>query len=190
MYKLKKEQIEFYRRWQTKVDIMTTDSLESYIDKYTLQYVVYSSLCDGVFATLKQRGKGILSADRNSVLFAIDIVSFLEPKTILHWLAEHGCNDDIDTIRLLLHERSFNFSSDKNGNPQPNVDSRIAMNMTSADVMKKAVALMEMLYYVRYGLLQERNDIQSYKQLVLKPAISILNSMNALIFQVLSEKDQ
>lgn len=189
MHNLKKEQIEFYHRWQTKVDVMITDTLESYIDKYVLQYLVYSSLCDGVFAKLKQRGKGILSADRNSVLFAIDIVGFLEPKTILHWLAEQGCNDDIDTIKLLLHERPFNFSSDKNGNPQPNVDSRIAKNMTAADPTKKAVALMEILYHVRYGLLQERKDAQSYKQLVLKPAITILNSINSLIFQILSEKD-
>lgn len=94
---------------------------------------------------------------------------------------------DIAALHRVISKRIFNIKLDPQGNPQPQTDGQLAIDLLSTNQKVKSLALFQVLYYVRCNIVHGREGLQPYQVILLQPVINILSTINRQLYTSLRD---
>lgn len=166
---------ELIDNWEIKSAQIKTDNLDGLYNKFTTLFTIYNRLYNESFSILKNENqlnkKNYSDYEKATVL----VVEFLTAQILADkFIASNQA--DLDGINNLLANKVFNINLDY-GNPRPDKDNQLMINLKSVDVNTKTQAVLSLVYNVRNNLIHGYKDFQEYQRLIVEPTISILESL-------------
>ncbi|MDO6802952.1 hypothetical protein Q4595_10870 [Wenyingzhuangia sp. 1_MG-2023] len=176
----------FINNWETKLSEISGDDLASTYDKFNTLYTISNRLQREVF--VKLQNKGVLTKARYSDYEKATslIIEYLESQTIIDRLLMENNTTDIEQISDLIRNKVFNINL-ADGVPQEEKDEQLAENLINVDNGIKSKAVLSVIYNVRCNMVHGHKDFENYQSLLVVPLSNILNTINNLLKEKLSE---
>jgi len=161
---------EFYENWIIKANEYSENVLRDIFDKYLTLFVIYN--CEYNLIASETMKKGIF--DRYAATESI--VKFLGADYFLYKMKEKGLNIEIERIIELMETNSFNIKLNRGMSFRAN-DLTIIEKLRSDNEKVKAIAILEVIYFVRCNLIHGHKQYAEYQQELLLPLVRILNEL-------------
>lgn len=175
---------ELIDNWEIKLAQINTDNLDGLYNKFTTLFTIYNRLYNESFSVLKANNKLHKNRYSDFEKATVLVVEFLTAQSIVDRLTE-GNQADLDGVNNLLANKVFNINLE-DGNPRPDMDNQLMINLKNVDVNIKAQAVLSLVYNVRNNLIHGYKDFQEYQRLIVEPTINFLESL----IQLFKEKIQ
>ena len=177
--------VEHYNNWNTKVNGITGDDLGSIFDRYMTLFVIYNNLYNEVPAALIVKGIPVPNQIYDIKKATEYVVKFLGASEILNNLHDNNCDADVQTIIDIIHNEEFHIKLN-HGQHHRNEDLKILKNLRSANDANKAVALLQVCYYVRCNMFHGSKDFHDRQRRLLMPLTNIMRATIVQLFNALS----
>ena len=161
---------EFYENWINKANGYSENVLRDIFDKYLTLFVVYN--CE--YNSIASETNRYRISDRFAATESI--VKYLGADYILDKMKEKGLNIEIGRIIELMETNRFNINL-KRGIIYRANDLTIIEKLRSDNENLKAIAILEVIYYVRCNLIHGHKQYEEYQQELLLPLTRILNEL-------------
>lgn len=169
---------EYLNNWNKKIDLIVGDDLEHVFEKFNSLYKIYGRLCND--ATLKLITKGLLNKGGGDHKTAtVNVIHYMTAEVIIDGFRVN--NNEQDIVALINVMPHFKIKFTPNGQHEPQVDIQLIQDLQSENSGVKALAILQVIYFVRCNYEHSRKDFQEYQRLLLKPLINLLGSLNNLL---------
>lgn len=166
---------ELIDNWEVKSAQIDTETLDGLYNKFTTLFTIYNRLYNESFTILKTENRLHKNRYSDFEKATILVVEFLTDKSIANKFIENN-KADLDGVNNLLANKVFNINLE-DGNPRPDMDNQLMINLKSDDISVKSQAALSLVYNVRNNLIHGYKDFQEYQRLIVEPTINLLESM-------------
>jgi hypothetical protein len=174
---------ELIDNWEIKSAQIKTETLDGLYNKFITLFTIYNRLYNESYSILKADNKLHKIRYSDFEKATVLVVEFLTAQSIVDKFTETN-QADLDGVNNLLVNKVFNINLE-DGNPKPDMDNKLMINLKSVDVNIKAQAVLSLVYNVRNNLIHGYKDFQEYQRLIVEPTINILESLIFLYKQKL-----
>jgi hypothetical protein len=175
--------IEFLTNWNKKLELITGDGLEDVYEKFSTLYKIYGRLCNDATSELTQKGiigKGD-NGDQKSA--TENVVKYLSADVIIQGFHNNNIEGDIEALINVMPHFHIKFTNQK---WDPLVDNRLLNDLRSTNNTVKALAILQMVYFVRCNYEHSRKDFQEYQRILVEPINNLIATLNSLLTTGLS----
>jgi hypothetical protein len=177
--------IDFYDNWTEKANLIVGDSLSDVYDMYTTRFIIFNNLYNQIPQELAARGI-VLPAKIYDNKAATDyVVEYLGAGNILTELTNKNNNNDINSLTNIIDQEIF-YIKLKHGQRQRAEDLKILSNLRSQNHVHKAIAILQVAYYVRCNMFHGHKQFIEYQRLLIEPLINIITTINLQLFSALN----
>jgi hypothetical protein len=176
---------EFYANWTGKANNIVGNDLASVYDKYVTLFVIYNNLYNQIPDKLVSNGIAIPNKIYDNKAATEIVVQFLGATALLDELAANNLGADIDAIINLIEEEVFHIKI-YHGQYNRNEDLKILADLRSTNPLKKAIAILKVIYHVRCNIFHGSKDFQEYQRLIVEPLTRILLIINPFLYNRLN----
>jgi hypothetical protein len=176
---------EHYNNWNIKVNGIVGDDLGSVFDRYITLFVIYNNLYNEVPAALIARGIPLPNQLYDNKKATEYVVNFLGAPEILNNLQANGCNGEIQAVIELIDHEEFHIKLNY-GEHQRNEDLKILRNLRSTNEVNKAVAVLQVCYYVRCNMFHGSKDFHENQRRLVTPLTNIIRPVVVQLFNALT----
>jgi hypothetical protein len=182
---LSRNLVYFYNNWTIKAQAMETDSLSNIYDKYITLFIIYNNLYNAIPTELISQGIPVPSGLNDNKSATKLVADFLTPELILSNLSRNNNDTDITALIQLINDESF-YIKLYYGQRQRNEDLKILANLRSDKPSSKAIAVLQVVYYIRCNIFHGHKDFLEYQRQLIQPLINILTTLNTQLFTALN----
>jgi hypothetical protein len=175
---------EYLDNWNKKVDLIIGDDLRHVFERFNSLYKIYGRLCNE--AILELINNGLLThggGDQRNV--TNNVIHYITANAIIDGFRINNNEQDIRALISVMPHFKIKFTP--NGQHESNVDIQLIQDLQSESSVVKAVAILQIIYFVRCNYEHSRKDFQEYQRLLLEPLINLLRSLNNLLFSKLKK---
>ncbi len=166
---------ELIENWEIKSAQINTENLDGLYNKFTTLFTIYNRLYNETFSILKRENKLTKSNYPDHEKATLLIIEFLGAQNIVDKFNENN-QADLDGVINLLTNKVFNINLE-DGNPRPDMDNQLLINLKNTDVNIKSRAILFLIYNVRNNVIHGYKDFQEYQRLIVEPLINLLESL-------------
>lgn len=172
---------ELIDNWEIKLAQINAETLDGLYNKFTTVFTIYNRLYNETYSILKNQNKLSKKNYQDYEKATVLVIDFLGAQSIMDEFNQHN-QEDLAGINNLLANEVFNINLDY-GQPRPDLDNQLKLNLQSADVEIKSKAILSLIYNVRNNLIHGYKDFQEYQRLIVEPIIDLLTSLIQLFKQ-------
>lgn len=170
---------DFYLNWTAKAEQIPEEKLSDVYDKFITLFIAFNNLYNQIPNALISNGISVPNRIPDNESASIYVVNFLGAQTFLDNLTENQ-NDLTSIIESIRNERFYIRLY--YGQRQRNEDLRILTNLESTNNRNKAIAILNVIYYVRCNMFHGHKDFVEYQRELVAPLIRILKKINLQLF--------
>lgn len=173
--------VDFYNNWTAKQQAIVGLDLSHVYDKYMTSFVIYNNLYNQIPAKLIANGVVMPNRIFDNKAATEYVVQFLGANDILSEITNNNLDNAITTVIDLIDNEVFYIKIGYNGR-QRNEDLKILADLRSNNSTRKAVAVLQVVYYVRCNMFHGHKDFQEYQRTLIEPLTRILTVLNPMLF--------
>jgi hypothetical protein len=179
---------EYIRTWGKRLSQIKGENLHNLFERFGAFYILYNRLYNESFRALKS--KKMLTKSRYSDFEKATtlVVVYYNGNDIVLSLTNNNNIKDIETISQLLLNEVFHINL-ADGVPQREIDIQLMNNLNSDNNEIKSQAILSAIYNVRSNMQHGEKHFNQYQQLLLRPLISILQTMVNLQIEKLNSEE-
>jgi hypothetical protein len=164
---------DFYTNWTGKANRIVGDNLSNVYDKYMTLFVIYNNLYNQIPDKLISNGIAVPNKIFDNKAATQMVVQFLGANAVLSELVADNLMADVDSIISLIEQETFHIKIN-HGQYDRNEDLKILWELRSTNEQKKTIAILKVVYHVRWNIFHGNKDFQEYQRLIVEPLTRIL----------------
>lgn len=176
---------DFYYNWTAKAEGITNNDLSSIYDKYMTLFVIFNNLYNQIPDKLITLGINVPNKIYDNKVATKMVIKFLSADDFLNEISNNNLTENVNSIIQLIQNETFHIKLN-HGQYDRNEDLKILSELQSSNNVKKAIAILKVLYYVRCNIFHGSKDFQEYQRILVEPLIEILEKLNPLIYNRLN----
>lgn len=173
---LSSELERFIDNWLFKAEQYSNTSVEECYDKFFTLFVVFNRLYAEATFELARRGEAEINQNRSlpdkdgATKYTLKMIGVSNFQALYDTHLSISVNE---IAQLIAEERFYILLSKPNGNPQPNRDRQLLMELQSSG-KKRSLAILKLIYAIRCNLFHGHKGFEPVQVELLRPTITIL----------------
>ena len=176
---------DFYNNWTAKATGIVNDDLSSVYDRYMTLFVIFNNLYNQIPDKLISLGIAVPNKIYDNKAATNLVIQFLGANDFINELIFNNLEEDINSIIQLMEQEVFHIKLN-HGQYDRNEDLKILTELKSSINIKKAIAILKVVYYVRCNIFHGSKDFQEYQRILVEPLTRILQTLNPILFNRLN----
>jgi hypothetical protein len=164
---------EHYNSWNIKVNNIAGNKLNDVFDKYMTLFVIFNNLYNEIPAALVAIGIVVSKQLYDNKKATEYVVKYLGANELLNNLQVNKCDPDIHIIIDIIQNEEFHIKLNYDQYDR-NDDLKILHNLKSKNDTNKAIAILQVCYYVRCNIFHGKKDFNEDQRKLVAAVTNIL----------------
>jgi len=178
--------IDFYNGWTQKANEINGDDLSSIYDRFITSFIVYNNLYNQVPGELVSRGVSLPNRLSDNKKATDYVVRYIGGANFIQELENRENTEDINKLIRIIDEEMFHIKLNHEGEKQRSKDLEILNKLRSNKKAKKAVGILQVIYYVRCNMFHGNKMFIEYQRALIISLTNILRNVNTILYEKLS----
>jgi len=177
--------IDFYNGWTQKANEINGNDLSSIYDRFITSFIVYNNLYNQVPKELVSRGVSLPNRLYDSKKATDYVVRYIGGTDFIQELEDRENAEDINKLIRIIDEETFHIKLNHEGEKQRSKDLEILSKLRSSSKTKKAIGILQVIYYVRCNMFHGNKMFIEYQRSLIVPLTNILTNVNIILYKEL-----